>query len=700
MTARLQYLKDKTTQFIVTLRFSLLFIFMTLFVITIITLFSVFYFHVSDLVMRAAYLLIDKESYAIINDLNIHLYPVEEASEFTGELVREKVLDVDDVDEMQEYLLHFLKRFALVSGVYWGDINGNFIYSRKENNGNITNIFIDQRAKPATETLLYRDKQENIVKRLTVRLNYDPRTRLWFRNALQQKKMIWTDVYVFALEPVLGVSVATPVFDRKGNALGVFGMDVRLDYLSQYVGTHKIRQLGEVFITDDEGNLIAAPQFTIDPTRYKGGLIKLSDVSEAYAAAFNAFRKSNKSMFIFESKGEDYIAAFKKIPSLAAHGWYIGVIDPETDFTRPIRELEFIYLFVDLVIFMLGIVLISGFVTRIVTPIKKLVKETEKIKHFDLSSRERVRSRIKEVVELSDAIYAMKMGLRSFQKYVPSTLVRRLIDAGEDVRVGGVKRELTVMFTDIKGFTAIAEKADSNQLVQQVCDYFEALSNVIIEDKGTIDKYIGDSIMAFWGAPVVIDDPVRHAAHAALRCLELSREMNGRWVKENKPPLITRIGIHTGDAIVGNIGSSERLNYTALGDMVNMASRLVDANKAYDTSILTTEPVYQKLKDTFVLRLVDRVRFKGKAESTAIYELLAGGAKAVSFDVEVYRCEFDQAFAAYQQQKWRDAMTHFKACLLIYPQDTLAPNFIRRCEQFKSNPPPPDWDGVWDGIEK
>ena len=244
------------------------------------------------------------------------------------------------------------------------------------------------------------------------------------------------------------------------------------------------------------------------------------------------------------------------------------------------------------IIFIIGVCLILFWVARIVTPIKKLVKETEKIRTFNLEGSDRVHSHIKEVIEVSDAIFSMKMGLRSFQKYVPASLVRQLIMAGEDVRIGGKKEELAIFFSDIKDFTAIAEKTESNQLMKQICDYLDTFSHVIIQDNGTIDKFIGDAIMAFWGAPTAVKHPCEHAAHAALQCMRELQILNQKWEAEKKPGFYTRMGLHYGIAIVGNLGSSERLNYTALGDAVNIASRLVSANKLYGTSILVSESFY------------------------------------------------------------------------------------------------------------
>lgn len=369
---------------------------------------------------------------------------------------------------------------------------------------------------------------------------------------------------------------------------------------------------------------------------------------------------------------------------------------PVREFTHYVGGLNSIYLIIFLVLSLLGAALLSSLVSRIMNPIKELVNETKKVKNFELEGGViRSKSHIKEVIELADAIEGMKVGLRSFQKYVPASLVRQLIAADEDARIEGTKRDLAVFFSDIKDFTAITEHMDTNELLKQICDYLEAFSSAICQNNGTIDKYIGDSIMAFWGAPLPVQNPCHLAARSILHCVDQLQVMNDHWRKQHKPVFITYFGLHYGETIVGNIGSSERLNYTALGDTVNIASRLVGVNHLYGTSILVSEAVYKEIKDAFVLRFVDQVMLKGKAESTAIYELLAETEKRVLFDIAAYREVFAQAFSAYQQRKWREARQLFSVCLQIYPEDHLAIIFNKRAEHFNINPPPPHWHGVW-----
>jgi adenylate cyclase len=335
----------------------------------------------------------------------------------------------------------------------------------------------------------------------------------------------------------------------------------------------------------------------------------------------------------------------------------------------------------------------------VVRPLKKITADIVRIKNFDLSGDLRVNSRIKEISYIADALTSMKKGLRTFQRYIPRTLVRQLIETGEDARIGGVKKPLAILFSDIKDFTTIAEQVDPYELTPHICDYFDALSQIIVLNNGTIDKYIGDAIMAFWGAPQHVDEPAIFAARTALRCIARSTELNNQWQMEGKPIFYTRIGIHLGDAIVGNLGSSERINYTAIGDTTNIASRLEGINKFYGTQIIVSDSVYQNIKDHFVLRMIDRVAVKGKQIYTDIYELIAETRDEVSFDLERYMVVFGKGFTAYKNSYWDEAIHHFRKCLEIYPEDTVAQVFINRCMHFKIHPPIA-WTGVWQLHEK
>jgi adenylate cyclase len=253
---------------------------------------------------------------------------------------------------------------------------------------------------------------------------------------------------------------------------------------------------------------------------------------------------------------------------------------------------------------------------------KALAWETDRIQRFETSGpTKEVRSIIREIDDLGQSVATMRTVVRTFASFVPKRLVQQLVATGDAVRLGGSRREVTVLFTDIEGFTAITEKADPEQVMIRTSHYLAALSALITDHGGTVDKFVGDAIMAIWNAPA--DDPehVAHACSAVLACQEACRKLNAEFQSEGWPAYKTRFGLHTGEAVIGTIGSDDRMAYTALGATVNLAARLEPLNKEYGTEILVSDAVRQRVADRFAFREVDTIRPKGFATAIQVYEL-------------------------------------------------------------------------------
>lgn len=692
----MKFLYQKIKHFIVTLRFSILSIFITFFVAMILLLITLTYLRSSSTMLFVANKLMTQVSSTIINDLHNRMSWSQDASQFSAQLIEQGVIDVNNEEELTHYFFQLIDRLNLAQAIYWADEKGRFIILEREPDNRASLRIIDPNKQPAQITILFDQNKKMVQKNYFTKINYDPRVRSWYTQAKNSKRIIWTPIYVYAFTKKLGITTAAPAYGEKGELLGVFGVDLRLDYLSKFISSEVFSQNGFPFIVTTEGKLIAFPDKPI--TQVRADFNDLHTLKLPWLTrSFDIYQKTKHRQFSFTYDGKTYLANYTPVEKFELmQNWLVGTIALQDDFTGYLKNASLIDAVIGLFILAMGIFFVSALVTRVVNPIKRLVKQTEKIKNFDLSFDEKIRSRIKEVLFLSDAIYSMKTGLKSFQQYVPASLVRQLIETGENAHIGGAKKTLTILFSDIKDFTTIAENADPNQLMEYMCEYFDELTHIIVEEKGTIDKYIGDSIMAFWGAPLSVEEPCHHAARSALACMKRLATLNASWALRGRPALITRIGIHTGDAIVGNVGSSERINYTVLGDVINVASRLEGMNKIYGTQIMVGEEVFHILRDQFVFRKIDRVIVKGKTIPRDIYELLAERKNELSFDIDGYNKIFAQAFSAYQQQDWNDAITLFQQCLTIYPQDTVAHVFMGRCKRFKIKLPK-NWNGVWRG---
>ena len=286
----------------------------------------------------------------------------------------------------------------------------------------------------------------------------------------------------------------------------------------------------------------------------------------------------------------------------------------------------------------------------------------------------------------------------AFSHYVSSSVVNEVLKNPDKLKLGGDMKELTVLFSDIRGFTTISEGLSPEEVHRLINEYLTAMTNIVFKNVGTLDKYMGDAVMAIYGAPVDQPDHAQKACDTALEMMQELKVLNAKWVQEGKPLLDIRIGINTGMMMVGNMGSEQRFEYTVLGDAVNLGSRLEGANKSYLTHILISEFTYDKVKDEFLCMEIDRVRVKGKTRPVKIYQLL--GRKDVSASqVETIRY-FHQGLQFYREQKWDRAMEAFKTVRSMDKGLYAARLYMERITGLKSNPPPPDWDGSFTMKEK
>lgn len=692
---------QKLRHFVITFKTSILSVFISLFVIATFTLISITSYRFSVTLSYTAFNLMEKTSNAVIEKIVSQMQRASMLSELSADLIESNVVDQRKLSYIANYTFHLMnqesKKNSSIEGAYWADEQGNYVYSQRLKDNTIKSEITDRTHTPARDTSYYYDKNGKIIRTVESKkpsdLNYDAHLRPWYLEAKKFDTTTWTEVYRYYDSDLLGMSTLTPGFGKDGLAKGVFGVDIQIDFLKEFIENLKITKNGIVFIVNEKSKLVSFPHVI---SYQNSELLDIHHISYPWIIqSFDEYKKVGKEQFSFEWEGKDYLAVYKRIKRASTSDLIVGVVIPKNDFLGELYKINLITLGVTAFVFLFGLFLISHLTSKIVKPLKKLTDEIDKIKNFNLGGDSRIQSNIKEVISISESVQSMKVGLRSFQKYVPSALVRQLIELGEDVRVGGVKKPLVIFFSDIVDFTSLAEKEDPEKLTQHLCEYFAELSHIIVEEKGTIDKYIGDSIMAFWGAPASQEFAIVFAVQAALRCKRRLKELNKKWKQLRQAELPTRIGIHMGQAIVGNIGSPERINYTVIGDAVNHASRLENINRKYGTEIIVSSNIYEELKTRFVFRYIDKVSLKGRNEIEDLYELISENKSEISFDLEGYSKNFAQGFLFYTNKKWASAIVAFKECLSIYPQDTVSVVFINRCEEFQLNPPSENWNGVW-----
>jgi adenylate cyclase len=394
-------------------------------------------------------------------------------------------------------------------------------------------------------------------------------------------------------------------------------------------------------------------------------------------------------------RGQNLVMA-DSFPQESGIPWQVVIVVPEEDFFGAVREQAQSAAIIALIAALISVVLGVLFANRVSDSLRVIADELGRIGNFELEETKLPRSSlVREVNDMAEATDAMKSSLKSFGRYVPKDLVSEMLRTGTEAVLGGEKKELTMLFSDIAGFTSIAETMEPDELVELLADYLEAMSGCIKDEHGTVDKFIGDAIMAFWGAPRELEDHAARACRAALSMRATLKRLQAEWEESGRPHLHTRIGVNTGDTLVGNIGAPERLNYTVMGDAVNLASRLENLNKAYGTRILCGDETKKAAGGGFVFRPVDWVAVKGKKQGILIHELL-GEADDVDDATRNAAEKYAKALDLYREREFDEAADGFDAANEAFggddgPSKTMA----ARARGYVEAPPPDDWDGTF-----
>jgi len=281
---------------------------------------------------------------------------------------------------------------------------------------------------------------------------------------------------------------------------------------------------------------------------------------------------------------------------------------------------------------------------------------------------------------------------KAFQSYVAPSVVEEIIKHPERLRLGGERRELTIFFCDIRGFTTLSETLAPEDLAGILHDFLNPMSKIVVKHGGTIDKFMGDAIMALFGAPLHYPDHARRACETALEMIETLRSLDQEWLGQGRPPIKIGVGINTGMVAVGNMGSDMLFDYTAIGDNVNLASRLEGLNKYYGSEIIVSAFTAAALDQEFILRELDLVRVKGKKQPVAIFELL--GTAPPDPDLAQFLQLYHQGLGLFRQRQWEESHNAFSAALELRPQDHHCHRHLSLIQQYQEEPPGPEWQGL------
>jgi len=282
----------------------------------------------------------------------------------------------------------------------------------------------------------------------------------------------------------------------------------------------------------------------------------------------------------------------------------------------------------------------------------------------------------------------------AFQQYLSPKVIDQLVDDPKMLKLGGEKKEITAFFSDVQGFSTISESLPPEELVELLNEYLTAMTDIIMKYDGTVDKFEGDAVIAFFGAPITYPDHATRACMASLEMQEKMIEMRKNWKRQGKHELFVRIGVNTGEMVVGNMGSAYRMDYTMMGDAVNLAARLEGVNKEYKTYTIVSEYTYSEAKENIEVRELDSIRVVGKNEPIRIYEVLSEKDDISPDKTKAYRF-YAKGLQLYRNKSWDEAKKYFFHANKLLKGDGASQIFFERCKQFMAKPPGKDWDGVY-----
>ncbi len=546
-------------------------------------------------------------------------------------------------------------------------------------------------------------------------VHFDMLQRPWYLAAQQKGEGVWPESYVFIgakdTHNDMGVTYARPVYDSQKNLLAVVSTDYSLQQLSKYLRTMRIGEHGYAFVVEMRNDGTQAVIAHPNPDmllRTAGGTMELIPVAESpdplvvkcFDIACHESITCDKEIPVhFENAGNRFIGEVRHIGGVDSPHWLICIVLPEDDILGDVHRVTAISSVLAVSSVAIVVLLSMYLSSQVAIPLEKMAVEAEAIGRLDLAYRPLPRSIVLEVDRLAVATDEMKTGLRSFQKFVPPAVVRKLLGANQEAIFGGERRYITLLFSDIVNFTSTAESLAPEELVQHLRRYLTVVSDAIFAADGTVDKFIGDAVMAFWGAPHDDPDHALAACKAALMVKAKLEEAQTQWRRDGLPEFQTRFGINTGEAIVGNIGSDMRLSYTAIGDAVNLASRLEGLNKEYGTHIMISAATRAAAGDTIVTRPLDFVNVKGKQIAIPVFELI-GLANQVPYEQVDLSRRAEAALDLFHNRAFESASRVCEEILHRFPDDVPTQRLYNRCLEYEMHPPAEDWNGTFRALTK
>jgi adenylate cyclase len=613
------------------------------------------------------------------------------------------------VTRLNTLLAPLLRLFPEMSSLQVANARGDGFLIIRLGSGRIRNRVVSREVW-GTRTLWFDLDQEGRPQSPEWReVDYEPRTRAWYVGLkdLPDEEVFWTEPYLFFTTKDLGITASVKWHDRGMEY--VFAVDILLTSITDFTrrDTTQLSSHSQTAVYTQDWRVVGLPRYKKfwDQESIRRALLLPIDkiqipelqaavnVAEHQKAIGKALNGAGQVIFSYESQGESWWAGVTSYPLGKRRQLRIGILVPNDDLLEGVTQLR-LYILAATLVTLLAALAYSFLLARSYSrPLEALAAQSRRIRDLDFQADAKIEANLHEFKQLEEAQAQSLAALQSFSRYVPLEIVKELMAKGEVARIGGHTETLTVLFTDIAGFTNIAEGMSPEALTNHLSMYFQAMIDALHHHGATVDKIVGDAIVAFWGAPTPMPDQTDRALKAVLECRDTLEVLNQTWRTRGMPELPTRFGLATGPVVVGNMGAPTRLAYTVLGDTVNLASRLEGLNKVYGTNVLADFATQQACQDGYVWRHLDRIIVAGKTQATDIFEVL-GKTGEVPPVKEAAARWYETAWDRYRSGDFHQALEALSGFEAEFGPDAAVDRLRQTCEAYLEDPPDPDWNGI------
>ncbi len=598
----------------------------------------------------------------------------------------------DDWQAKAVQLTRLLAQFEDLTWLYYGDIDGNLLGANRTPEGNIVAIYTHEENDRLSRSFYVTPDGELMPAPQPDDIPlepYDTRTRPWFKAAENAEGLVWTDPYRFQSTPDMGITAAVALRDDSGSLRAVLASDLVLRNIGGFLDGLKVGKTGSAFLLQDDGTFLTPAQ-----DRNRKGIENLrTALSSVDLSPENLPSEPDMRYFTCALSGGSYAVRIEPI-ALAGDGKYFStVVVPAADFLGEAWKNAVITVVASLAILALAILLGMWQSKRVTEPLSEITADLERIAKLEFgeeTSPDEKPSPIREIALFNDSLGKMKISLRSFSRYVPRDLVLALLARGDEAKLGGRLEHITVVFTDLAGFTRLSEQMPADEAFAELRVFLEIIARHQEEHGGVTSNFTGDGTLALFNAPERNEGHEEAAVCAALGAVAELRQLNEQREKDGKPSLRARIGINSAEVLLGNLGTKDRFAYTAVGDGVNLASRMEGLCKFYGTEILVGRRCREACLDDFEWRRIDRIAVFGRERPIEVFEPLGPKGKVEDGKLNL-RDAYEKALEEYFEGRFREAAALFEAI----PDDRAAALLADRCHELIQTPPPGPWLGAF-----